>query len=340
MNASFDAKAAMPCFGPARAPFMALFTAACAAAVLLASSGFLAGPALAADPVYPIGSRVGLVPPGKMTPSRTVRGFEDRDAQAAILVLEMPQQAYPEIEKGLNPEAFQKQGLTEEKREPVTLASGNGVLIVGHQESDGRKARKWILLASVADLTALIAVQVPDAAVAAYPDAEMHRALTSLAVRASVPVDEQLKLLPFVFDELSGLRPFRVVAPAGAFLTLGSKDTADATEQPLLAVSIGQGGPEQTPDRDNFARNLLSGLGDVKNVRIVGRDFYKIGTIPTHEIQAEALDPKTDTPMKLVQWIRFGNGAFVRVVGLARADKWSDAFPRFRAVRDGIRPAQ
>ncbi len=300
----------------------------------------LAVPALAADPTFPVGSRIGLIPPGKMTPSETLRGFEDRDAQAAIIMIEMPQQAYAEVEKGLNHAAFQRQGLTEEKREPVTLSSGNGVLIVGRQETEGRKIRKWILLAAVADLTALVAVQVPAEAAASYPDDEMHRALTSLAVRSSVPVDEQLRLLPFAFNELSGLRPFRVLPPAGAFLTEGPKDTLDATEQPLLAVSIGQGGPEQTSDRDNFARNLLSGLGDVKDLRIVGRDMFKIETIPTHEIQAEALDPKTNTPMKLVQWIRFGNGAYVRLVGIARADAWSDAFPRFRAVRDGIRAAQ
>jgi hypothetical protein len=42
--------------------------------------------------------------------------------------------------------------------------------------------------------------------------------------------------------------------------------------------------------------------------------------------------------MKLVQWIRFGNGAFVRFVGFARADAWAQAFPKFRAVRDGVKP--
>jgi hypothetical protein len=42
--------------------------------------------------------------------------------------------------------------------------------------------------------------------------------------------------------------------------------------------------------------------------------------------------------MKLVQWIRFGNGAFIRFVGIARADTWSEAFPKFRAVRDGTKP--
>ena len=41
------------------------------------------------------------------------------------------------------------------------------------------------------------------------------------------------------------------------------------------------------------------------------------GSLPTHELQAEAKDLKTDTPMKIVQWVRFGPGAFVRMVGVA-----------------------
>ena len=56
------------------------------------------------------------------------------------------------------------------------------------------------------------------------------------------------------------------------------------------------------------------------------------------EIQAEAKYAKSDTPMKLVQWVRFGGGAFIRFVGVARADAWAQAFPKFRAVRDGVKP--
>ena len=38
----------------------------------------------------------------------------------------------------------------------------------------------------------------------------------------------------------------------------------------------------------------------------------------------------------MVQWLRFGGGAFLQLVGSARAEAWKDAYPRFRAVRDGI----
>jgi len=60
------------------------------------------------------------------------------------------------------------------------------------------------------------------------------------------------------------------------------------------------------------------------------------GNLATHELQAEAKEAFTDTPMKIVQWVRFGSGIYIRMVGMARADQWPAAFPRFRAVRDGV----
>ena len=307
------------------------------AAIAAVLATLVATAAMAAEPAYPTGSRVGLVPPGKMQTSGTMRGFEDKDAQAMMLVLEMPAAAYAEVEKGLDAEALKKQGMTEEKREPLTIAAGKGVLITGRQEADGKTGRKWVFIAALDDLTALIAVQAPDAAAKDYPDAAIRTALNSIALRASVPIDELLQLVPIVFDELAGLRPIRV-APNAVLLTDGPKDTVEAAEQPVLAVSLGMGGPEGDAARDTFARNLLGGMPELKGARIVSRDMIKRGTQHTHEIQAEGADAKTGAPMKLVQWVRFGSGAYLRLVGMSRADDWRDVFPRLRAVREGIKP--
>jgi hypothetical protein len=146
--------------------------------------------------------------------------------------------------------------------------------------------------------------------------------------------------VPFKLGEMSGMRPVRILGGTGVFLTDGPKDTPAVADQPVFVISIGQGGPEQASERVNFARNLFTGLADFKDVRIVSGDMLRLGggSLPTHELQAEAKDVQTDTPMKIVQWVRFGPGAFVRMVGVARADVWSKEFPRFRAVRDGIGP--
>src|SRR5208282_1765682 len=79
-------------------------------------------PARAADPVFPTGSRVGLVPPAGMMVSKAFPGFEDPDKKAAILINEMPAAAYSEIEKTLADEVLKKGGFSVKEREPIQLS--------------------------------------------------------------------------------------------------------------------------------------------------------------------------------------------------------------------------
>jgi hypothetical protein len=292
----------------------------------------------AADAVFPLASHFGLAAPAPMKPSENFRGFEDRDANASILILEIPSAALDGVEKQLSAETLKKEGMVEEKRETVTLNGGKGLLLAGTQEHDNKKFHKWLLLASWPQGSALVAFQVPDENKSKYPDASVRAALMSVTLRQVVPVDEQLRLVPIRFDDLSGLRPFRVLGNSSIFLTEGATDPKEPAAQPLFIVSVAPGGPEQPSDRANFSRQLFAGLNDFKDVRIVGTDVLRLDNMQTYEIQAEAKDPKSDAPLKLVQWIRFGNSAFIRFVGIARADAWAEAFPKFRAVRDGTKP--
>lgn len=307
------------------------------AAIALAA---LATAGARAEAVFPPGSKVGLSPPAGFKPSDNFRGFEEKGSGAAILTLELPAQAYGDIEKAMTAPALKKQGVIVEKREPLALKSGKGVLLIGRQEADGKLMRKWILLGATPALTALVTVLVPDSAKGTYSDAAICDALASVEVRDSVPIDEQMALLPYRVDELGGLRASRVVAPNTVILTSGPRDTLDATEQALLVISAAPGGPDENLQRDNFARNLFAGYAGLKDVHILGTDLIRLAGQQTHQLMAEAKDAKTDADVKLVQWVQFGNGAYLRFLGVAKADSWSDAFPRFRAVRDGVGPRQ
>jgi hypothetical protein len=307
--------------------FFALFAAA------------LAAPrAYAADPVFPTGSLLGLVPPPGFAVSKRFPGFENADTAASIMVFALPTQAFAEVESTMTPDAVKQHGIAEDKREILTLPNGRALLVAGMEDDNGRKVRRWMFLGLIPEGTALAAVAVPDAGRTTYSDEVIRASLLTLAVRATVPMEEQLSLVPFKLTELSGLRPVRVLGNNGVFLTGGPKDEPNPGEQPVFVVSIAPGGPEQADGRANFARNMFTGLGDFKDVRILSGDMLRLGggQAPTHELQAEAKDGKTDAAMKLVQWVRFGPGFIVRMVGVARADQWTKAFTQFRAVRDGV----
>jgi hypothetical protein len=300
-------------------------------------------PASAADPVFPVGSRMGFVPPPGFVASKRFPGFENPDARSSIVMAALPPQAYTDLEASITTEALKKQGISEDKRETLALANGKAALVTGNEQENGQKFRKWILLAQLPEGVALVAVLVPEAALKTYPDNVIRASLSTLAVRPTVPLDEQIALVPFKLTDLSGLRPVRVLGNTGVVLTDGAKDTPAPSDQPMFAVMIGQGAPEQAADRANFARRLLvGGLGDMKDLQIISGDMLRLGggNLVTHELQGEAKEAFTDTPMKLVQWVRFGSGTFIRMIGIARADQWSTAFPHFRAVRDGVAPRE
>jgi len=185
------------------------------------------------------------------------------------------------------------------------------------------------------DLTLMINVEVPDAATTVYSDAVIRKALASAVVRP-VPIDEQLGLLPFKLSELAGFRVNKVLPAGGVIITEGPND--DIGDQPYMIVSVGSGSPEQPNDRVNFARDLLLS-SPLRNLSLQQGDTMRIGGMPGYEIRGEAKSP-TDKLLSVVQWVRFGTGGFMRIVGVGAKDNWDSLFTRFRAVRDGIESQQ
>jgi hypothetical protein len=55
-------------------------------------------------------------------------------------------------------------------------------------------------------------------------------------------------------------------------------------------------------------------------------------------VRALGKDPQTNAEIEIVQWLRFGTGAYLRILGLAPKEHWTESFSRFRAVRDGLEP--
>lgn len=295
-------------------------------------------PAEAADAMFPPGSRIGLVPPAGMTVSKLFQGFEDRDKNASLIFVELSGEAYPEIEKGFAVDTLKAQGIEVQSREDVPLKEGRAFLVIAHQAVAGTPTRKWALIATEHDLTAVISVQVPDAAQDAYPDAALRAALATFTTRAAVPVPEQLELLPFAIKDLGGFRIVRAAGTGAALLTDGPKDAIELKDQPLLLITFLPGTADQVSDRDSMARRAISGTPGVKDMRMVSAESMRIGGQPGHEIVVDAKDAKTDTELRVVQWLRFGPGGSLRVLGAARKDEWEKVFPRFRTIRDNIEP--
>jgi hypothetical protein len=174
-------------------------------------------------------------------------------------------------------------------------------------------------------------VEVPEAALSVYPDAVVRKALASVTFRPA-PIQEQLGVLPFKFGDLSGFKVMQVI-PTGSVI-LGDGTPENTNPQPFMIVSIERGGPPEAADRGMFARDLLANT-PVRDLALQSAEPMRINGAQGHEIRAQGKGPAGD-PVSLVQWIRFGSGSYLRVIGVSPTDKWDQSFTRFRAVRDGI----
>lgn len=296
------------------------------------------GQAQTADVQFPTGSRLGLKPPQGLTPSTTFPGFEDEPNSVYVRLIALPDKAFADIEKTMTRDGLKKQGLIVEKIETPAFRGGKSVLVVAQQDTSAGRVRKWLMVAPVDDVTALISFEMPDKAKSNYPDASIRAALMSLTTRASVPADEQLSLLPFKLTELAGLRLVGVIPGRAVQLTDGPKDLSETVDQAHLVIGVVPGGPPQGGDRSSFARSALGGLPNLTDFRLTSSEPMRIGGQQGHEIRAEGKDAKTGANVEIVQWLRFGTGAYIRYLGFGPQESWTQTFAKFRAVRDGLEP--
>lgn len=307
-----------------RAGLFALFTMAAPAALL------------AAEPSFPKGLGIGLAPPAGMSASTKFSGFEDEGSGASILMVEMPAEAYGQIEKNFTDEALKRQNIVVAKREAWPIEGGKGFLVSGTQAAGGSSVQKWVLIGGFPSATALVTVQVPPSASSSYSDEVVRSTLRTLAYRSPGSLDEQIAALPFTLGERAGFRPVRVLAGNSLMLTDGRKDVIKGVEQPILVVAAGDGVIPGTLEQDRLARAAFNGLAGVRAVQIKRAEGQERGGVAWHAIEGTAEHAETKEKVFVAQAIRFGPNSFVRMIGLARAKDRAAMLARFNKVRDGL----
>jgi len=312
--------------------FLRRTTKALSGLALVALAGLVSGAVLAADAVFPRGSALGLVPPPGMVESPTFAGFEDRDHNASILLVDMPPEAFAQLEAGFTDQALATKGIQVEHRGPFAVEGAKGVLVSGVQNVGPLHMRKWILLTGNEATTGLVTVQVPEDQAAALSDEAVRAALSTLAFRS---VAEQAATLPFTLTDLAGFRVLRTFAGSTAILTDGPKDILEGPDQPYFVVSVAAGSPRED-ERRQFALRALSSLTGLRDLRIERAEPLRINKSAGFEVMADAVDAKTGEKVKVVQWLRFGQTGHIRMVAVSRLDAFPDLYSRFRAIRDGV----
>jgi hypothetical protein len=300
---------------------------------VIASSPALIRPALAADPIFPPGIRVGMTPLVGLVPAKTFVGFETEDQSVKVLVAELPPEAYNEV---MNAFKAAPAGTGGVKPESIETSAGVAYYTTENARDAAGNVRRYSMILSGGTFSGYIAVQVPENATRIYSDDAVRQMFASVVVRKQVPVEEQLALMPFKLAELSNFKNIRTLAP-GAIIVLADNDETTGFEAaPFMVVGMMGSAPAQPDDRGRFAQQSATQIPGVRDARITMSEPIRIDGIAGYETRIDAVSGKDNTPVTVVQWLRFGGPTSLRIIGSAPRDQWATAFTRFRAVRDGI----
>jgi hypothetical protein len=295
-----------------------------------------ANPAFAADPVFPPGARVGMVPLVGLVRAKSFIGFETEDKGVKVVVADLPVEAYGEVASAFRANPGGTGGI---KPQSIETPAGLGYYTVEDaRDAQSGNVRRYSMIVPGIAFSGYIAVQVPENATKIYTDDAVRQMFASTVVRKEVPVDEQLGLLPFKISELSEFKNVRTLAPGQAIVVADGDEATGFESAPFMIIAIIGATPTTPDDRGRFARQIATTIPGVRDGKITMSEPVRIDGQPGYETRIDATSGKDNTPVTIVQWLRFGSQTSLRIVGSSPRDDWTKAFPRFRAVRDGIQP--
>jgi hypothetical protein len=308
-----------------------------AAALIVAVTSSPVSSAFAADPVFPPGARVGMTPLVGLNKARGFIGFETEDQGVKVLIADLPAEAYGEVANAFKAAPGGVGGI---KPESIETAAGLAYYTVENaKEKDGSATvRRYSMILPGPTFSGYVAVQVPENASRIYTDDAVRQMFASAVIRNEVPVEEQLGLLPFKVSELSSFKNVRTLAPGAAVIISDGDERTGFEVAPFMIIGMIGSTAASPDDRGRFAQQIATTIPGVRDGRITMSEPVRIDGQPGYETRIDAISGKDNTPVTIVQWVRFGSQTSMRIIGSSPRTDWATAFPRFRAVRDGIHP--
>ena len=308
------------------------------ALIVAANSGAFSS-AFAADPVFPPGARVGMTPLVGLSKARTFIGFETEDQGVKVLIADLPVDAYGEVANAFKANPAGTGGI---KPESIETAAGLAYYTVENGKENARdgagNVRRYSMILPGPTFSGYVAVQVPENAARIYTDDAVRQMFASAVIRAEVPIEEQLGLMPFKMSELSSFKNIRTLAPGAALILSDGDEKTGFEVAPFMIIGLIGSTPATPDDRGRFAQQIAATIPGVREGKITMSEPVRIDGQPGYETRIDATSGKDNTPVTIVQWLRFGAQTSMRIIGSSPRDDWTKAFPRFRAVRDGIHP--
>jgi hypothetical protein len=290
-----------------------------------------AGP-LSAQSVRVPGTSVTVAPPEGFSPATQYPGFEWPEAQASIMVTELPGPAGDMIRSMTGP-ALAGKGVVLISAHDAVIKDKPARLLHVRQKTARGVALKWILIAGDATTTIMIVGTFTEGVSPGIGDAMKRSLLT--ASWGSQASSGPFEGLPFRVMPTAKLKLAKRVSNMLMFTESGTLGTPGSTEALYIAGhSIGDG---QFGDLRSFSESRAMQTKSMTGVSNFTGRLIQVDSLDAYELEADAADARSSKAMRLYQVIMpDGTGYFI-LQGLIRADRAGEIFPEFKAVTGSFR---
>jgi hypothetical protein len=278
------------------------------------------------------GTTVTLAPPEGFSLAQQYPGFERPEAQASIMVTELPGPAGDMIRSMTGP-ALASKGVTLMSARDEVIKDKPARLLHVRQKTTRGEALKWILIAGDATTTIMIVGTFTEGVSPGIGDVIQQSLLTTSW--GSAATSSPFEGLPFRVAPTARLKLARRVSNMLMFTESGTIGTQGSTEALYIAGhSIGEG---QIRDLRGFSESRATQTTLTKEVSNFTGRVIQVGGLDAYELEADAADARSGRAMRLYQIIIPDETGYFILQGLIRADRAGEMFPEFRAVTASFR---
>lgn len=263
------------------------------------------------------GTHLAIIPPDWLKPASTFTGFENRDLQTSIIIIELPQ-PYQEAQDSFSDENLKiETNLLIQERQPLTIQNFTGQLLHLQQELNNQTYDKWLLIFGDHNQTFMINASLPQG----LPDKfeSIKQALLTVAHQPQA-TDPQASI-PFSIDPSPSFQLATTIAGTLGYTKDGQIPTTSPDKASFhVAASFitDQLEPLQYPQvaQNRFYQNANDG----EALRIQQEKSIEINNLTGYEITGHAsLDGQN--PNRLIyQTILFDENQYYILLGSCQDD--------------------
>lgn len=278
------------------------------------------------------GTSVSLAPPVGFVPSARFPGFERADAQASIMVTEIPG-PFAGLTAGMTPSGLASRGMTLLSSTTPAFPGQRALLLHVSQSSGGTDFLKWMLVLGDAKASVMVVGTFAKAAEAELTDAIRAAVLSTRTSAASPP--DHFEGLPF---RVSATPALKIAGRMSNMLLLTESGSMKPQGPGAALLAIGSSvAPVAIADLRSFAEARAKQTKQLKGIRVLQQGPTTLDGSTAHELVAQGTDAETGREVTLYQVLMPDGHGYVLIQGMVASTRAALMIPEFRRVAASFR---